>query len=114
MTFLYCYFLINKGLKLSSGKIASQVGHASQLLTQKYINTDIWNMYNESFYPKIILKVPNDKIMQEILNETINYEKVMVIDKGMTQCPPNTMTVVGFGPIMKNDVPDCFKNLKLL
>lgn len=110
---LYCYFLVNKELKLSSGKVASQVGHASQLLTEKLINSDIWDLYNKSSNPKIILKVPNHIVMEEILQKTIEFQKVLVIDKGLTQCLPNTLTVIGYAPMLKEQVPDCIKCLKL-
>lgn len=110
---LYCYFLVNKGVKLSSGKVASQVGHASQLLTEKLINSDIWDLYNKSSNAKIILKVPNHIIMEEILQKTGEFQKVLIFDKGLTQCPPNTLTVIGYAPMLKQQVPDCFKCLKL-
>lgn len=110
---LYCYFLVNNELKLSSGKVASQVGHASQLLTEKLINSDIWDLYNKSSNPKIILKVPNHIVMEEILQKTIEFQKVLVIDKGLTQCLPNTLTVIGYAPMLKDQVPDCIKCLKL-
>ena len=110
---LYCYFLVNKELKLSSGKVASQVGHASQLLTEKLINSDIWDLYKKSYNPKIVLKVPNHYVMEEIIQKTTDFQKVLVIDKGLTQCPTNTLTVIGYAPMRKEQVPECFKYLKL-
>ena len=111
---LYSYFLVNMDYKPSSGKIASQVGHASQMLTENYKDDPIWDMYKMFKSPKIILKVKNIYQMNGILNKTLHLNRVLVIDKGHTQCTPNTLTVVGYGPMEKEAVPYCIRKLRLL
>ena len=39
------YILVNKSVRLSSGKIASQVGHAVQKTTQRCLGTGKWISY---------------------------------------------------------------------
>jgi PTH2 family peptidyl-tRNA hydrolase len=111
---LKVYILINGSLKLSKGKIASQVGHAIQLLTENLGNSNIWKKYKHSGIAKITLQVPTEQEFIEILDETKDIFKVYVIDAGKTQCPENSLTCVAYIPLNKKEVPRCISNLKLL
>ncbi len=109
------YILVRQDLKMSKGKIASQCGHAVQDLIldcnkktlRRYINQDS---------PKIILKVNNLNELDFIKNEC-DFKKIKymeIIDMGKTQVNPDTLTVIGIGPLDKSIVPKCIKDLKLL
>ena len=110
------YILVNKSLPMKTGKIASQVGHAVQKVTEYCLKNkkDIWKKYCKNNYPKIVLKVPSEELLLEILNKLKNFERIPIIDLGRTQIKPNSLTTVGFIPIIKDDIPDCIKELKLL
>lgn len=110
------YILINKTLPMQKGKIASQVGHAVQKITEYCLiyQPEIYQKYCQNNYAKIVLKVTNKETFLEILNQTIHLHKSYVVDEGRTQIKPNSLTAVGFIPIKKKDVPKCFQNLKLL
>lgn len=112
------YILINNDLKMSSGKIASQVGHVVQLIIEEIVSdsyekftiTDIYNDYIKwkKDCVKIVLKA-SDKQMQEL----IKHKKARyIIDNGLTQVEPNSLTAIAFFPC--NDMHDFFKDYKLL
>ncbi len=109
----YMYLLINKSLKLSCGKVASQVGHAVEKITLKSKNLSEYKSYISNGSPKIVLSVPTEEKFIEILDQTKKYEKVYIIDEGLTQCPKNSVTVVGYHIINQNNIPQIFKTLSL-
>ena len=107
------YILVNKSVKLSSGKLASQVGHAVQKTTQRCIGTAKWESYIHGRMPKVVLKVLTDEQFIDILNQTKSICKSYVVDEGRTQCKPDTVTAVGYDPLFDNEIPMCFKKLYL-
>lgn len=117
------YILINNDLGMAKGKIASQAAHVAGLivhdiLTKVYeLSTpealEDYNYYEKWMsggkYKKIVLKASESDLLK-----LINSEKKCryVIDAGLTQIKPNSLTVVGFFP---RDYPkDKFKDFKLL
>jgi|SaaInlV_150m_DNA_4_1039716.scaffolds.fasta_scaffold18882_2 peptidyl-tRNA hydrolase len=107
------YILVNKSVRLSSGKIASQVGHAVQKTTQRCLGTGKWISYIQGGMPKIVLKVSTEEEFVDILNHTKSIYKSYVVDEGRTQCKPDTVTAVGYDPLFDNEIPACFKKLSL-
>ena len=102
------YIFVNSELKMSSGKIAAQVGHGVQKVVDDiftnyfdgvkkykkfYKDYLIWNQYHGS--AKIVLKATLTEL--EYLR-TLSYSKY-VIDAGKTQIEPNSLTVVVLFPI---------------
>ena len=94
--------VVRVDLKLSKGKLAVEVAHAS---ISSYINT--LNTHKEWVFkwleegqPKIVCKVKN---LEELLNVykkaiSMNIPAVIIRDAGKTEIPPNTVTCVGIGP----------------
>lgn len=108
------YILVNKSVKLSAGKIAAQVGHAVQKTTERCVGTSKWTSYVQSSMPKIVLKVPSEELFVSILDQTKHIKKSYVVDEGRTQCLPGTVTAVGYDPLFDKEIPQCFRQLKLL
>ena len=110
------YIIVNKSLPMRSGKIASQVGHAVQKITEYCMTKEkkIWSYYCSNNYAKIILKINDENKLLEILNELKHIHKSYAVDEGRTQIEPNSLTAIGFIPMQKKDVPECLKKLKLL
>lgn len=110
------YLIVRTDLKMSKGKIAAQCGHAVQKLILGQVSSNLLNNYINSVHPKICLKINTEQDMDEIAlyckNNNIYHS--IVIDVGRTQVPPNSKTVLGVGPILRSEVPDIIKNLKLL
>lgn len=106
------YIFVNKDLKMSTGKIAAQVGHGVG-----YIYKNIYNQSNniihnfhqweENSNSKICLKTSLDK-MKEIAQ---NYDGIFVIDEGRTQIESGSITVLCLYPI---DKTNNFCDIKLL
>lgn len=109
------YILVNKSLSMKSGKIAAQVGHAVQKVTQYCMihQKILWNKYCSSQHAKVVLKVPTEEKFLEILIKLKDILKLYVVDAGRTQIPANSVTAVGFLPMLKSEVPECLKELKL-
>ena len=52
------------------------------------------------------------EIYQKALNDKLPCK--LIKDKGLTEIPPNSKTVVGIGPYYKSKIDKITKNLKLL
>ena len=104
--------VVRKDLGMSCGKIAGQVGHAS-VMAYKDCSNDKW--YNEG-QKKIVLKVPDLFTLLQIEGSAFaNKLKVHeVIDFGLTQIDPNTLTCIAIGPDEDEKIDDVIKELKLL
>lgn len=117
------YIIVNNDLKMEKGKIASQVGHVIQsiveeILETNYKRTTIENTNDYILYQdwktnghckKIVLKGTKDQLLKMIEeNKKCRY----VIDMGLTQIYPNSLTVIGFFP--RNDLQNKLAHFKLL
>jgi PTH2 family peptidyl-tRNA hydrolase len=107
--------VVRKDLDMSCGKIAGQVGHAS-IIAYRYGYEPAIDMWYEEGQKKIILKVSD-------LNSLIQLEKTAllnklqvheVIDFGLTQVDPNTLTCIAIGPDEDEKIDAVIKELKLL
>ena len=108
------YIVVNTTPKLSRGKICAQVGHAVQgVVNIIRRNKKRWSVYNQNGSTKIVLKA-GEEMMKNIIEETTEKQKVFVVDAGQTQCPPNTVTAIGFLPMYPHEVPKIIKWLSLL
>ena len=106
----YMYILVNKSLRMTPGKVAAQVGHAVERLT---LDCHKSSQYKACGTPKIVLSVPTEEQFIQILDQTKKYKKVYIIDKGLTQVPKNSVTVVGYSLMYENEIPPVLKTLSL-
>lgn len=106
----YMYILVNKSLRMTPGKVAAQVGHAVERLT---LDCQKSSQYKTCGTPKIVLSVPTEEQFIQILDQTKKYKKVYIIDKGLTQVPKNSVTVVGYSLMYENEIPPVLKTLSL-
>ena len=108
---LRIYVLINSTLKMTNGKIISQVSHGISDVTEYLLLNDqsLYKQYKSYGQPKIILKCP------ETLLKTIydKYKCFAVFDAGLTQVPTGSLTCLVFQPMIKSQVPDEFETLRL-
>ena len=111
----YMYIIVNSSLKMGKGKIAAQVGHGVQKMTEYCLEHDeeLWTKYVNSGIPKIVLKTSKDQLL-EVIHKTKNIFKSYVIDEGRTQIAKNSLTAVSYIPLLKKDAPDIFKDKKIL
>ena len=110
--------VVRKDLRMGTGKIASQVGHAAVLGTEQSRKLNkLWlrSWFNEG-QPKIVVKVNS---LEELLQvqrdaEELRIPSVMVQDRGLTQIPTGTLTCIGIGPAPSNIIDKVTSELKLL
>ena len=106
------YIIINSDLKLSTGKLCAQVGHAVQdVVISCRGNRKRWNFYKNNGCAKIVLKA-DQQTFDELLE--CSCKKFIVTDAGKTECVEGTITAIGFAPMFESEIPDIIKGLKLL
>lgn len=109
------YFIVNTKLKMGKGKIAAQVGHATQYLYAD-LSTKERVEYMSQTPPnkKIVLKNHREKMNLEYLPGDVEGVRVVTVrDAGLTQIPAYSVTVVGlFGE--EDYLKELLKDYKLL
>ena len=108
--------IVRKDLKMSCGKIAGQVAHASVravISTSTEDNVIKWFKEGET---KVVLKVKSAEELTEVMNKCIKneIEFVDVHDLGKTQLEPHTLTTIGIGPYPDEVIDEVVNDLKLL
>ena len=114
MEFKQC-IVVREDLRLSSGKLAVQVAHASVLSLERADRSMIseWKAEGQR---KIVLTVPS---LQDLLNlkdyaDRSRLPNSIVIDAGLTEIPAGTITALGIGPGPAKQIDKITGNLKLL
>lgn len=115
MLFMKLAIVVRKDLDMSCGKIAGQVGHASIIAYRYGYEPTMDKWYNEG-QKKIVLKVPDLNSLM-LLEKTALFNKIdvhEVVDFGLTQIAPNTLTCIVIGPDDDEKIDNITKGLKLL
>lgn len=119
------YILVNKDLKMSGGKLASQCCHsvckAIRVLERQQPKDKGYTEWLKNGEAKVVLR-SNEKEMLEIIaqyevDERVNRNSSNIwcahtLDAGKTEIAPNSLTTLAFRPILKSEIP--VKDLKLL
>jgi len=118
------YLFVNNSLKMGKGKIAAQVGHVVGILVEELLNEKEIDQtfidWKETSMKKIVLKADNDTVLTNLMKGKLEVASlsggncVQIRDAGCTQIPANSLTVVGFRPMYKKDVPKEFSKFGLL
>jgi len=133
------YLVVRESLGMHPGKTAAQCAHASQLLLEKQITTaqslpflhkikddkayeaamvlvheyTFWRANSD--YKKVVLKADDkewEKLKSSLKEESI--EHVIVVDRGLTEIPAGSETVIGVWPLEKSKAPKLVKRLQIL
>jgi peptidyl-tRNA hydrolase, PTH2 family len=113
------YLLVNSDLKkMKAGKMAAQVGHAVQDITERMVATDKdkWRKYKREGTKKIVVKATEAQMKQLSAEYTGGRDIwcVEVHDAGHTQIEAGSFTVLGFCPMDHTQVPEVIMEMKLL
>jgi len=105
-------------LKLSKGKAAVQAGHAAvsaEEEARKHHKKWFEEWYGEG-QRKIAVKVKNEKEMQELETQAreLGLPSALIVDRGLTEIPPGTVTCLGIGPAPAEKVDKITGRLPLL
>ena len=105
-------------LKLSKGKTAVQAGHAAVSAaeeTRKHRKEwfEAWLFEGQR---KIAVKVKSEKELLKLEEEVkeLALPCALIVDKGLTEIPPNTITCLGIGPAPSEKVDKLTGGLPLL
>lgn len=115
-------FLVRNDIKMSKGKIAAQIGDATQYIVEdciqrKSVTYISWKkLYNSQ---KIVLKVHSQREFYELhlklieLSHKLSFPVKIVKNSQVKQISENNSIVIGFGPIKRNVVDYLIGDLKL-
>jgi len=105
-------------LRMGKGKIAAQAGHAAVSAseeTRKH-HREWWKAWIHEGQCKIAVKVEDE---EELLKLKKDAEEsalpcALIIDRGLTQIPPGTITCLGIGPAPVEKIDAVTGSLTLL
>ena len=103
------YFVVNKDLPMSTGKIAGQVGHATTIITLRDQDEDKFKQWKEIARKKVVLGGTEKDLIK--LKE-LGF--VAIVDNGLTEIPPNSLTVVGLPIMTRSEAKQYIGRLRLL
>ena len=105
-------------LKLSKGKIAAQAGHAAVSAAQEAHNRhrSWWDSWLFEGQRKVAVKVKDEEELLELEEAAIDLglPNALIVDKGLTEVPPGTVTCLGIGPAPAEKVDKLTGYLPLL
>jgi PTH2 family peptidyl-tRNA hydrolase len=94
--------IFRSDLRLSKGKAAVQAGHAAVSAAEeaRKHRRDWWNEWLFEGQRKIAVKVNSEKELLELQEQAENLDLpyALIVDRGLTEIPPNTITCLGIGP----------------
>jgi len=105
-------------LKMSKGKIAAQAGHAAVSAAEEARKhfKEWWKAWLKEGQCKIAVKVESEKELLELEMHAkdLALPCVLIIDRGLTEVPPETITCLGIGPAPVEKVDKITSMLPLL
>lgn len=110
------YYIVNKDLGMSSGKISAQVGHVVRRISDWFNNTasqselDKYNRWINEFSEKKIVLEAHQKTLEKLVDKGFFYVK----DNGLTEIAPGSLTVVGLGVMTREEAKPFVKRLQTL
>ena len=110
--------VVRTDLKMSKGKIAAQVAHASlsaAVGTMKFRKSwfDIWTIQGQK---KVVVKAKGEKTLKELkrIADMNHVYSELIVDRGLTQVPPGTITCLAIGPAPEEIIDKITGDLPLL
>ena len=110
--------VLRTDLKMSKGKMAAQAGHAAVSAAEyaRKNRPEWWNPWIREGQCKIAVKVASEQMLLELERKARNEDLpvALIVDRGLTELPPETTTCLGIGPAPSNKVDVVTGNLPLL
>ena len=105
-------------LKLSKGKIAAQAGHAAVSAAEeaRKRHRSWWEAWLFEGQCKIAVKVKNEEELLELERQAndLGLPNALIVDRGLTEISPDTVTCLGIGPVPAEKVDRLTGGLPLL
>jgi PTH2 family peptidyl-tRNA hydrolase len=110
--------VLRTDIKMSKGKTAAQAGHAA-VSTAEYARKnrpEWWNSWIREGQCKITVKVRSEEELLELERKArdAGLPVALIVDRGLTELPPDTTTCLGIGPAPSDKVDVITGSLPLL
>ena len=107
--------VVRKDLKLSKGKLAVQVAHAS-LESYRHSDGNVRQSWEDDGAKKVVVGVDGLKEIIELHRKAraIKLPCALIRDAGRTELPAGTVTALGIGPVKESETDSITGNLKML
>ncbi len=110
--------ILRSDLKMGKGKLVAQAAHASLMSYFRSEKADkaIASEWLETGEKKIVLKVQSEEELKGLFLECESRHMpcALVVDAGLTQLEPGTVTALGIGPWKSDEIDALTHDLKLL
>jgi PTH2 family peptidyl-tRNA hydrolase len=110
--------VIRTDIKMSKGKIAAQAGHAAVSAAEyaRKNRPEWWSQWTREGQCKIAVKVKSEQQLMELERKARNagLPAALIVDRGLTELPPETVTCLGIGPAPSDKVDTITGKLSLL
>ena len=110
--------VVRTDIKMSKGKMAAQAGHAAVSASEyaRKNRPEWWMPWISEGQCKIAVKVRSEQEINELERKARNagLPVALIVDRGLTEIPPNTTTCLGIGPAPANKVDVITGSLSLL
>lgn len=105
-------------LKMSRGKIAAQAGHAAVSAAEEARKhfKEWWKAWLREGQCKIAVRVESEKELLELEKQSkeLALPCALIVDRGLTEIPPETITCLGIGPAPAEKIDKITSMLPLL
>ena len=103
---------------MSKGKLAAQVAHAavSAVETARTENASWLNAWLSEGQCKIVVRAESKQQLLELKNQATNSKlpTSLVMDRGLTELPPGTITCLGIGPAPASKIDEITGDIPLV
>ncbi len=110
--------VVRTDIKMSKGKMAAQAGHAAVSASEyaRKNRPEWWNPWIMEGQCKIAVKVKSEQEILELERKARNAKlpAALIVDRGLTELPPETTTCLGIGPAPADKVDAITGKLSLL
>ncbi len=105
-------------LKMSKGKIAAQAGHAAVSAAEeaRKNHREWFKAWIDEGQCKVVVKVKSEKELLDLEKQAkeMGLPCALIVDRGLTEIPPGTITCLGIGPAPSEKVDKITGKLPLL
>lgn len=107
--------VIRKDLKMSAGKLAAQVAHASVKAYSHAQHSEACNKWESGSFKKVIVYVKSEDKLKSIYKKAqeLHLPCSIIFDEGRTEFGEETLTCVGIGPSFPDAIDKVTKKLRL-